>query len=117
MPDLSFEMPEGFTPPENLDSDDTFQAMATFKVVAEGELQLVDIDGYQIGDEDTEGDTDAADSAEAENAASAVTSGGPGAANQSEDQMNSAANQTQVGGYAEQMGQKFKAAMAKTRRK
>jgi hypothetical protein len=117
MPDLTFDMPEGFSPPENLDSDETFQAMATFKVVSEGELQLVDVDGYQIGDEDTEGDTDAASEADQANAAAAVSSGGPGAANQSQDQMNPAANQTQVGGYAEQMGQKFKAAIAKARRK
>lgn len=103
-------MPQGFAPPENLDSDQTFQAMATFKVVSEGELQLVDVDGYQIGADDTEGDTDAATQAEAANAAAAVSSGGPGASNQSEDQMNPAANQTQVGGYASQMAQKFRKA-------
>lgn len=110
MPDLTFEMPEGFTPPENLDSDDTFQAMATFKVTGEDELQLIDIDGYQIGEEDTEEDTEAAAQADQANAAAAVTGGGPGAANQSQDQMNPAANQTQVGGYAEQMGQRFRRA-------
>lgn len=70
----SFPMPAGFIPPENLDSDNTFQAMATFKLVSENELELVDIEGYQVGEEDTEGDTEAARQAEAANAASAFQS-------------------------------------------
>ena len=64
MADLTFPMPEGFIPPENLDSDRTFQAMATFKITGQDELQLVDIEGYQVGEEDTEGDTRAAQQAE-----------------------------------------------------
>lgn len=72
MPDLTFPMPQGFIPPENLDSDDTFQAMATFKIINDSELQLVDVEGYQVGEEDTEGDTEAARQAEQANAASAL---------------------------------------------
>lgn len=72
-------MPDGFIPPENLDSDDTFQAMATFKLVSDSELQLVDIEGYQVGDEDTEGDTQAARQADQANIASALQDAGSAA--------------------------------------
>ena len=60
MADLTFPMPDGFIPPENLHSDNTFRAMATFKLLHDSELELVDIEGYQVGEEDTEGDTEAA---------------------------------------------------------
>jgi hypothetical protein len=73
----TFPMPDGFIPPENLDSDDTFQAMATFKLVGDDELQLIDIEGYQVGEEDTEGDTEAARQAEQASAASALQEGSP----------------------------------------
>lgn len=79
MADLTFPMPDGFIPPENLDSDNTFQAMATFKLVGDNELQLIDIEGYQVGEEDTEGDTEAARTAEQANAASALQGAGGGA--------------------------------------
>ena len=82
MPEMTFPMPEGFIPPENLDSDNTSQAMATFKMVSDNELQLIDIEGYQVGEEDTEGDTEAAKAAEQANAASALqgpAGGAPGA--------------------------------------
>jgi hypothetical protein len=110
---LTFPTPEGFQPPEHLDSDDTFQAMATFKVVSEDELQLVDIEGYQIGEEDTEGDTEAAKAADQANALAAVqgasnATGGATAPNQSEDQLGGPPNQ--VGGFASQMGQMFRKA-------
>jgi hypothetical protein len=111
MPDLTFPTPDGFQAPEHLDSDDTFQAMATFKVVSEGELQLVDIEGYQIGEEDTEGDTEAAKEADQANALAAVqgasnATGGTTLPNQSQDQ--SGAPPNQVGGFASQMGQIFR---------
>jgi hypothetical protein len=79
MPDLTFDAPEGFTPPEHLESDDTFQAMATFRIVGDNELELVDIEGYQIGQEDTEGDTEAAKTAEGANVASALQGAGSAA--------------------------------------
>lgn len=82
MPDMTFPMPQGFIPPENLDSDDTFQAMATFKLVGDNELQLVDVEGYQVGEEDTEGDTEAARQAEAASAASALQTAANAAAPQ-----------------------------------
>src|SRR5258705_13293590 len=114
MPDLTFPTPDGFQPPEHLDSDDTFQAMATFKVISGGdELQLVDVEGYQIGEEDTEGDTEAAKQADQANRLAAVqgASGATGGAtlpNQSEDQLGGPPNQ--VGGFASQMAQKFRKA-------
>jgi hypothetical protein len=77
--DLTFPMPQGFIPPENLDSDDTFQAMATFKLVGDNELELVDVEGYQVGQEDTEGDTEAASQADQANAASALQGAGSAA--------------------------------------
>lgn len=79
MPNLTFPMPEGFIPPENLDSDDTFQAMATFKLVSDNELQLTDIEGYQIGKEDTEGDTEAAAQADQGSIQSALQNAGSAA--------------------------------------
>lgn len=72
-------MPDGFTPPENLDSENTFQAMATFQLVDDDTLKIVDIEGYQIGDEDTEGDTEAAKKADQANAASALQGAGSAA--------------------------------------
>jgi hypothetical protein len=115
MADLTFPMPEGFQPPENLDSDDTFQAMATFKVVGEGELELVDVEGYQIGKEDTEGDTEAAAQADQANAASALqgasnAAGGQALPNQSQDQTPPGTPADRVGGFASQMGQMFRKA-------
>ena len=83
MPDMTFPMPQGFIPPENLDSDQTFQAMATFKLVSEDELQLVDVEGYQVGDEDTEGDTQAARQADQANIASALQGAGSAASSES----------------------------------
>jgi hypothetical protein len=115
MPDLTFPIPQGFQPPENLDSDDTFQAMATFKVVDEDELQLVDVEGYQIGDEDTEGDTQAAAQADQANAASALQgasngAGGQALPNQSEDQTPAGTPPDRIGGFASMMGQRFRKA-------
>lgn len=102
MPDLTFPTPEGFQPPENLDSDDTFQAMATFKVTGDGgQLQLIDVEGYQIGEEDTEGDTEAAAQADQANAAGAMQDS-TGAS----DSTNSGPPQ----GLAAQMGAKFRKA-------
>jgi hypothetical protein len=79
MPDLTFEAPEGFTPPEHLGSDDTFQAMATFRLVGDNELELVDIEGYQIGAEDTEGDTEAAKTANQQGTVAALQDAGSAA--------------------------------------
>lgn len=82
MPDLTFAMPEGFTPPEHMDSDKTFQAMATFRMVGDDELELVDIEGYQIGEEDTQGDTEAAKETDQENVASALQNAGSAASSE-----------------------------------
>src|ERR1700752_5184964 len=82
MPDLTFEAPEGFTPPEPLGSHDTFQAMATFRLVGDNELELVDIEGYQIGAEDTEGDTEAAKTANQQGAAAALQGAGSAASSE-----------------------------------
>lgn len=82
MPDLTFPIPEGFSPPEHMDSDRTFSAMATFRLVGDDELELVDIEGYQIGAEDTEGDTEAAAQTEQQNVQEALSNAGsaPGTA-------------------------------------
>jgi hypothetical protein len=74
--DLTFAMPDGFTPPENLDSDNTFQAMATFRLVGDSQLELVDIEGYQVGEEDTEEDTEAAAKTDQQNVAAALQGAG-----------------------------------------
>lgn len=111
---VTFDMPQGFSPPENLDSDNTFQAMATFRVTGEDQLQLVDVDGYQIGEGDEE--EGGAAQAEAANAATAMQPGQGGPPNMSEDQVPPGAPPNQVGGYAEAMGQKFRKAVAKTTR-
>jgi hypothetical protein len=122
---VTFEMPEGFAPPENLAGDQTFQAMATFKVTGDNELELVDIDGYQVGEGEEgeeEGAGPSATQTEAANAAGAMGGGGgppgPGGAapNMSADQTPPGAPPDRIGGFAEAMGQKFKKAMAKTTR-
>lgn len=115
MPDLTFPIPKGFQPPENLGSDDSFQAMATFKMVGDDELELVDVEGYQIGNEDTEGDTEAAAQADQANAASALQAASNGAAgqalpNQSQDQTPPGTPPDRVGAFADMMGQKFRKA-------
>jgi hypothetical protein len=115
---VTFEMPEGFAPPENLASDQTFQAMATFKVTGDNELQLVDIDGYQVGEgeeEQEEGAGPSATQTETANAAAAMQPGAGGPPNMSADQVPPGAPPNQVGGFAEAMGQKFKRAMAAAR--
>lgn len=79
--ELEFEMPKGFTPPERLDSDDTFQAMATFKLVDDSTLRLVDVEGYPIAEgEEEEGEEEGAgaERAEAANAAAALQAAGAG---------------------------------------
>ena len=82
MPDLTFTAPEGFVPPEHLDSDDTFQAMATFRMVGGDELELIDIEGYQIGKEDTEGDTESAKEADIASARDVLQSAGSAASSE-----------------------------------
>jgi len=115
--DLTFQMPSGFIPPENLDSDNTFQAMATFRLVGDNELELVDIEGYQIGDEDTEGDTEAAQEADQENIRSALQDAGSAAS--AESNMSPGGNTQAAPGtqasmptptYGEQLRARFRAA-------
>lgn len=103
---VTFDEPEGFVPPENLDSDDTFQAMATFKVLPSNQLQLVDIEGYEVGeDESMEGEEE-----EPEAGGTASPTGQAPPANQSADQLAPGVNQTRTQGYAERLGQMFKRA-------
>jgi len=112
MPDLTFAIPEGFTPPEHMDSDKTFQAMATFRMVGDDELELVDIEGYQVGEEDTEGDTEAAKQTEQQNVASALA--GAGSAASSETNLGGppgappSAPPASQAGFAQRMGQRFR---------
>jgi len=117
---VTFPMPQGFEPPENLKSDDTFQAMATFRVTGDEELELVEIDGHQVG----EGDEEELQQTEQANAAAALQGGGgptagppggpppPPTGNMSEDRVPPGAPAEQLApGFAETMGQKFKTAM------
>jgi hypothetical protein len=46
---IIFAAPAGFIPREPAGDDNTFQAMATFKVMPNNQLQLVDIEGYEVG--------------------------------------------------------------------
>jgi hypothetical protein len=108
---VTFDEPEGFVPPENLADDDTFQAMATFKVLANDKLQLVDIEGYQVGqppEEEGQGPESEEGTETAQPLPSAANQGTP--ANQSEDQLAPAANQTRAGGFAEALAQRFRKA-------
>lgn len=113
---VKFDEPEGFVPPENLDEDESFQAMATFKVLPNNQLQLVDIEGYQIGEGD-QGEEEEAEPGAGE--AAPAMGGAAGAAvapaNQSQDQLAGGANQTRIGGYAERLGQMFRTRMAQQR--
>lgn len=105
MAELTFPTPAGFQPPENLDSDNTFQAMATFKLVGDGgELELVDIEGYQLAEEGDE-EAQMMQQTEAANAQAALQGGGSAA---SVDQEGPPAG-TQAS-LAQQMGQKFRRA-------
>jgi hypothetical protein len=123
--ELTFDEPEGFVPPENIGDDDTFQAMATFKVLPNDQLQLVDIEGYQVGEPpeekgegpESEEGTEAAQPLPA--GASAGTPPGPGGAgppaaaafaNRSEDRLAPGTNQTNAGGFAEGLVNRFKKA-------
>jgi hypothetical protein len=108
---IKFDEPEGFVPPENLDADETFQAMATFKVLPSNQLQLIDIEGYEVGEEG--GMEEEEQEPGAGEAAPAAPP--PGAPNQSQDQLAPGANQTRTQGYAERLGQMFKKATAKRR--
>jgi hypothetical protein len=121
---VTFKMPEGFTPPEHLDSDNQFQAMATFELVDDDTLKLVDIEGYQVGPEDTEADTGAAKSAEAQNAMEALQQAGaggasgaqpgPGIAPNMQGAGSAAGTEANVGGppgsFAQMMGRRFRQA-------
>lgn len=109
---VTFDEPEGFVPPEKLDSDDTFQAMATFKVLGNGELQLIDIDGYALESEEPgEGEGEETEAGVAAGAPT-PTGGGQPPGNQSQDRLAAGANQTNTAGYAEQLGQLFRQRMA-----
>lgn len=117
---VTFDEPEGFVPPENMADDDTFQAMATFKVLPNDQLQLVDIEGYQVGaspEEEGEG-PESEEGTEGAAPLPAAASGGtppPGqpGGNQSEDQLAPGANQTRTAGFANVLAQRFRKATGK----
>jgi hypothetical protein len=112
--DVTFPAPEGFTVPENLEGDGTFQAMATFRLIDDSTLQLVDVEGYQVGDEDTEGDTNASQTANAANAQAAIQGAAQaqngGSAASADDQGPPAAPSGTQASFANQMAQRFKQA-------
>jgi|SRR5215475_7577128 len=105
---ITFDEPEGFVPPENLDSDDTFQAMATFKVLPGNQLQLVDIEGYQLGEGDAE-EQEEREPGAGEASQSVPTAAGP--PNMSTDQLAAplAAGQ-HTAAFSERLGQIFRKA-------
>jgi hypothetical protein len=80
---LEFPIPEGFTPPEHLDSEDQFQAMCTLQLVDDSTLKLVDVEGYDVGqEEEGEEEGEGAQTTEARNAAAALQEAGAGAGGQ-----------------------------------
>jgi hypothetical protein len=112
---VTFEEPQGFVPPENIGDDNTFQAMATFKVMPNNQLQLVDIEGYQVGEGEQEGEEEQGPEGQegtegAQPLPGAASQGRPPTANMSEDQLAPGANQTRTGGFAEVMAQRFRKA-------
>jgi hypothetical protein len=45
---IEFPAPQGFTPPDNAKEGDTFEALATLRMQADGVLQLEAIDGMPV---------------------------------------------------------------------
>ena len=115
---VTFDEPEGFVPPENMADDDTFQAMATFKVLPNNQLQLVDVEGYQVGEPPEEGGegpesdegTEGAEPLPGAASGGTPPPGAPGGGNQSEDQLAPGTNQTRTAGFAETLAQRFRKA-------
>jgi hypothetical protein len=107
MASVTFDEPEGFVPPENLDSDNTFQAMATFEVLPGNKLALVDIEGYELDDEESESPQEEG----REQEAGEQSPPAPGAQG-SVDRLAPGAAQTTTGSYAERMAQLFRTRMA-----
>lgn len=112
---VTFDEPEGFVPPENIGEDDTFQAMATFKVLPNNQLQLVDVEGYQVGEgegeeEQEQGPEGTEGTQGAQPLPGAAGQGRPGMANLSEDQLAAgAARGTRMGpGFAEALTNRFR---------
>lgn len=111
---VTFDEPEGFVPPENIGEDDTFQAMATFKVLPNNQLQLVDVEGYQVGEGETEeeqeqGPEGTEGTQGAQPLPGAASQGRPGMANMSEDQLAPGARGTRMGpGFAEALTNRFR---------
>jgi hypothetical protein len=103
---VTFDEPAGFVPPENLDEDDSFQAMCTLKVLPNNQLQLVDVEGYAIG----EGEEEQEEEQEPGAGEAAPAAGGAPGPNMSADQLAPGAAGTQTAGYAERLGQIFRKA-------
>jgi len=122
MPDLTFTAPPGFKAPENLDSDNTFQAMATFKMIGEAELELIDIEGYPISEDEEDQGEESVKETEAANASAALQDAASAAS--AEQNMGGSPGGTQSGmgetppagtqaGFAQQMAAKFRKATGK----
>jgi len=110
---IEFPMPQGFTAPENLDADNSFEAMATFRV-AGNQLQLLAIEGYEVGEgsmeaseEQEPGAGEAAPTPPAAGAGLAGARPGPG---MGADQLAAGVPPDQTQGYAERLGQMFRKA-------
>jgi hypothetical protein len=59
--EVSFPIPEGFAPPDDVKPGKEFQALATLKVDADGDLCLLALDGAPVKPEGEEADEGAED--------------------------------------------------------
>jgi hypothetical protein len=101
---VTFDQPANFVPPENLDQNDEFQAMATFRVLPNKKLELVEIEGYELGE------TEAEEEEEQEPGAGEAAPTTGATPNQSSDQLAPGALGQRTAGYAERLGQMFRTA-------
>jgi len=91
-----FDIPEGYAPPEQLDSDNTFEAMCTLQLLPNDQLKLIDVEGYEVAEEEGETEEEPEEG------------GSPGTQqSMSEDRNPAGAPPDQTGGYASQVAQRL----------
>lgn len=49
---VTFTKPEDYQPEEGVEPDEEFKEIATFKIMDDGKIQLLEIDGNAIGDDE-----------------------------------------------------------------
>ena len=92
---VTFDIPEGYAPPEQLDSDNTFEAMCTLQLLSNDQLKLIDVEGYEVAEEEGETEEEPEEG------------GSPGTQkNMSEDRTPAGTPPDQTGGYAQRLVQR-----------